>query len=139
MKGVVRAERSIKPIAERFERQDRGAHIVLTRSNRPQDFGVAEIRNGRVTRIVEKPKNPTSNWIVTGIYFYDSSVYEVIETLKMSRRGELEITDVNRACLRAGTLGFSRLHGWWADCGQGPDALLAAANLVQRTGANRTQ
>jgi len=129
-------ERSLRPIAEAFERQAEGARVVLARSKRPEAYGVAEIENGRLIRIREKPKKPKSNWIVTGIYFYDSTVYDLIAALKPSRRGELEITDVNNIYIRAGTMRFSRLKGWWADCGEDLDALLAAANLVAKTGAN---
>lgn len=131
-------ERNLRAIAAAFERQGGGARVVLTRSSRPQAYGVAEIEGRHLVRIVEKPKNPKSNWIVTGIYFYDSSVYQTIGTLKPSKRGELEITDVNNAYVRDGTMRFSRLKGWWADCGEDLDALLAAGNLVARTGANKT-
>jgi glucose-1-phosphate thymidylyltransferase len=132
-------ERSIRPIAARFERQERGAHVVLTRVKHPQAYGVADIRDGRLVRILEKPKNPPSHWIVTGIYFYDSSVYDVIATLKPSKRGELEITDVNNAYIRAGAMGFSKLKGWWADCGEDLDGLLASGLRVARTGANKPE
>ena len=130
-------QRSIAPVAEAFQRQAEGARVVLARTKNPQAYGVAEIKNGRLVGIREKPKKPKSNWIVTGIYFYDSTVYDIIASLKPSRRGELEITDVNNAYIRAGTMRFSRIKGWWADCGEDLDTLLAAANLVARTGANR--
>jgi len=130
-------ERSLRPIAASFERQAEGARVVLARAKNPQAYGVAEIKNGKLVRIQEKPRKPKSNWIVTGIYFYDSRVYDIIADLKPSRRGELEITDVNNAYIRAGAMRFSRIKGWWADCGEDLDTLLAAANMVAKTGANK--
>ena len=132
-------ERSIAPVARQFEQQPEGARVVLARSKHPENYGVAEFDGRRLVRIVEKPKKPKGDWIVTGIYFYDSTVYDVIATLKPSGRGELEITDVNNAYIKAGTLQYSRLKGWWADCGEDLDALLAAGNLVAKTGANKAE
>src|SRR5437660_1114731 len=79
--------------------------------------------------IEEKPSRPKSNYAVTGIYMYDETVFDKIKTLKPSRRGEMEITDVNNAYIREGTMNFSFLKGWWTDAGTF-DSLLRAANLV---------
>ncbi|HSN91170.1 MAG TPA: sugar phosphate nucleotidyltransferase [Anaeromyxobacteraceae bacterium] len=100
-----------------FERQRRGARIALKRVPDPHRFGVAEVRDGRVVRIVEKPRSPRSDLAVTGLYFYDAHVYDLIRTLRPSARGELEITDVNNAYLRAGELRYDVLRGWWTDAG----------------------
>ncbi len=78
---------------------------------------MAVTEGDRVVKIIEKPKDPPSSLAVTGIYFYDESVYEVIAALKPSRRGELEITDVNNAFIARGDLTFDVLPGWWTDAG----------------------
>jgi len=90
---------------------------------------VAEIQHGRVVGIEEKPQKPKSNYAVTGIYMFDETVFDKVRQLVPSRRGELEITDVNNAYIREGTMSFSYLEGWWTDAGTF-DSLLRAANLV---------
>ena len=95
-------------------------------------FGVAEVDGDRIVDIVEKPKHPKSNYAVTGIYMYDATVFDKIRTLVPSGRGELEITDVNNAYIREGTMAFSHLDGWWTDAGAF-DSLLRAANLVSQS------
>src|SRR5580704_11236357 len=97
-----------------------------------QKFGVAEVSGGRVLGIEEKPKLPKSNLAVTGIYMYDASVFDKIRTLVPSRRGELEITDVNNAYIKEGSMTFSYLNGWWTDAGTF-ESLLRAANLVAQS------
>lgn len=129
-------EGNIVQAAERFERQPRGAHIILKEVPYPQRFGVPVFDGDRITQIVEKPEDPPSPYAVTGIYFYDSSVFERIKELKPSRRGELEITDVNNSYLREGTLTHSILDGWWTDAGTF-ESLRSATNLVAETGANK--
>jgi glucose-1-phosphate thymidylyltransferase len=110
-------EDDISPYVEAFRRQGQGAKIILKEVDDPQRFGVAEIDGTRVIGIEEKPKKPRSRYAVTGIYFYDSWVWEVIGTLKPSDRGELEITDVNNAYIRKGQMTFDILPGWWTDAG----------------------
>ncbi len=95
-------------------------------------FGVAEMRGDRIVGIEEKPASPKSNYAVTGIYMYDATVFEKIRTLVPSARNELEITDVNNAYIREGSMTFSFLSGWWTDAGTF-DSLLRATNLVART------
>jgi glucose-1-phosphate thymidylyltransferase len=129
-------EGDIVQAAERFERQPRGAHIILKEVPYPQRFGVPVFDGDRITRIEEKPENPPSPYAVTGIYFYDPSVFERIKELKPSRRGELEITDVNNSYLSEGTLTYSILDGWWTDAGTF-ESLRSATNLVAETGANK--
>jgi len=97
----------------------------------PERFGVAEIKDGKVISIEEKPKKPKSNYIVTGIYMYDDQVFEIVRTLKPSGRGELEITDVNNAYLKKGELTYDFLDGWWTDSGTF-DSLLRANNLAAK-------
>ena len=93
---------------------------------------MAEVSGGKVVGIEEKPNRPKSNYAVTGIYMYDASVFDKIHTLVPSRRGELEITDVNNAYIREGNMTFSYLEGWWTDAGTF-DSLLRAANLVAQS------
>ena len=115
--------------ARRFQQQERGAHIVLKEVPDPERFGCAEIADGRILRIVEKPKQPKTAYAVTGIYFFDSSIFDKISTLKPSDRGELEITDINNMYLQEGTLSYSFLEGWWTDAGTF-ESLRRATNLV---------
>jgi len=130
-------ENNVAEAAERFRRQERGAHIILKEVDDPERFGCPEIRDGRIVRIEEKPKQPKSRYAVTGVYFYDNSVFEKIRRLRPSWRGELEITDVNNMFLEEGTLTFSVLEGWWTDAGTF-ESLRRATSLVAKTGANKT-
>lgn len=129
-------EGSIVGAVRRFARQPRGARVILKEVPDAERFGVAEIRDGRVVSIVEKPKRPKSNYAVTGIYLYDRQVFDVCRTLEPSGRGELEITDVNNWYLRRGQLSCEILDGWWTDAGT-MLSLHRAGNLVAETGANR--
>jgi glucose-1-phosphate thymidylyltransferase len=122
-------EGSIRPAADAFRKQDRGAHILLKEVPDAERFGVAEVDGGRIVGIEEKPRRPKSNYAVTGVYMYDASVFEKIKTLVPSHRGELEITDVNNAYIGEGSMTFSFLEGWWTDAGTF-DSLLRATNLV---------
>lgn len=123
-------ENSIKSHVDEFKAQKKGAKILLKEVHDPQRFGVAEVdKSGKVLSIEEKPKAPKSNLAVIGVYMYDAHVYEIISTLKPSARGELEITDVNNAYLREGTLTSSTIEGWWTDAGTFP-SLYRASRLV---------
>lgn len=110
-------QHGISKSVEAFRRQKRGARILLKEVPEPQRFGVAEIRDGRIVGVEEKPKVPKSNYAVTGIYMYDKQVFDIIKTLKPSDRGELEITDVNNAYIAQGVMSFEILEGWWTDAG----------------------
>lgn len=125
-------ERPIVPYVHRFERQASGARVLLKAVKDPQRFGVATVQNGQVTSIVEKPKRPRSRLAVTGCYMYDARVFDIIRTLKPSARGELEITDVNNAYLKAGQLRFDLLKGWWQDAGSSFEAYARAGELARR-------
>lgn len=128
-------EKSIKKAVEDFKEQPKGAKILIKEVPDPERFGVVELsaKGGKkcISRIVEKPKKPKSNYIVTGIYMYDKRVFDIIKTLKPSGRGELEITDVNNTYLERGELTYSVLKGWWTDSGTF-DSLLRANNLVAK-------
>jgi len=108
---------SLKPYLQKFVAQKKGARVLLKQVESPQRFGVAEIAKNKVVKIVEKPKKPKTNYAVTGIYFYDNTVFEIIKTLKPSGRGELEITDVNNAYIHRKHLEYDILPGWWTDAG----------------------
>jgi glucose-1-phosphate thymidylyltransferase len=129
-------ERDIRIAADQFRSEAQGAHILLKEVPDAERFGVAEVAGGRVVGIEEKPKVPKSNYAVTGIYMYDASVFDKIKTLVPSRRGELEITDVNNAYIQEGNMTFSFLEGWWTDAGTF-ESLLRAANLVAQSAARK--
>lgn len=122
-----------------FEQQERGAKILLKEVENPREYGVAELEGDRILNIEEKPQQPKANLAVIGIYLYNNDVFNVVKTLKPSRRGELEITDVNNHYIRAGTMTYEVLHGWWGDAGESIDALLKVSNLVAQTGANKAR
>jgi glucose-1-phosphate thymidylyltransferase len=91
--------------------------VVLKEVDDPQRFGVATIENDRISKIIEKPITPESKYAVTGIYLYNSSVFDIIRRCKPSKRGELEITDVNNAYILINQLRYVILDGWWTDAG----------------------
>lgn len=122
---------SLKPYAEKFVAQGAGARILLQHVPDPQRFGVAEVQDGKVIGIEEKPANPKSDYAVTGIYFYDNTVFDIIKTLKPSDRGEFEITHVNQAYIQKGQLAYDILDGWWTDAGTF-ESLARANELVKK-------
>ncbi|MGH8004464.1 MAG: sugar phosphate nucleotidyltransferase [Limisphaerales bacterium] len=121
---------SIQDEVEDFKRQRSGAKIFLKKVANPKAYGVAEVKGGRVLNIVEKPKKPKSDLAVIGIYMYDNEVFDIVKTLKPSARGELEVTDINNAYIRKGTMTYSVLKGFWADAGESIDALAEAGRRV---------
>lgn len=129
-------EGNIVEAVRAFDSQPKGGKILLKKVEDARRFGVAELRDGKVVNIVEKPKEPKSDMAVTGIYFYDSQVFDMIGKLSPSDRGELEITDVNNMYLKQGTLSYDVLNGWWTDAGTF-NSLRRATNLVAESGANR--
>jgi glucose-1-phosphate thymidylyltransferase len=124
-------EDDIKEDIKSFKKQSSGAKIFLKEVPDPERFGVAEIENGIVINIAEKPKKPKSNLAVIGLYLYDNTVFDIIKTLKPSGRGELEITDVNNAYIKKGVMTYSVIKGWWTDAGTF-ESLLKASNLVAK-------
>jgi glucose-1-phosphate thymidylyltransferase len=119
-----------------FLEQPAGAKVLLKEVDDASRFGVAELREGRVVGIEEKPRRPKSRYAVTGIYMYDHTVFDKIRGLKPSARGELEITDVNNQFIAEGTLTYDILSGWWTDAGTF-ESLRRATNLVAKMGANK--
>ncbi len=122
---------SIASYVRNFEQQESGAKILLKEVEDPQRFGVAQLEDGRVIGIEEKPAKPKSNLAVTGIYMYDAAVFDIIETLEPSDRNELEITDVNNDYIRRGLMTYDLLDGWWTDAGTF-ESLHKAGNLAAR-------
>jgi glucose-1-phosphate thymidylyltransferase len=123
---------SIREAVEDFRKQPSGAKILLKEVEDAERFGVAEMADGKILGIEEKPKKPKSNLAVTGIYMYDETVFDKVQQLKRSDRGELEITDVNNAYIAEGSMTFAQLDGWWTDAGTF-ESLLRANNLVADT------
>jgi len=110
-------EDDISKFVNDFENNDFEAMVFLKEVNDAQRFGVAEIDGEKIISIEEKPKYPKSNLAVTGLYMYNPRVFDIIKTLKPSIRGELEITDVNNNYIKAGTMIFRTLDGFWSDAG----------------------
>ncbi len=134
-------ERSLRPAAEAFERQGRGARVLLSRVPEPEHLrhlGVVEFDGeGRIRRIVEKPTDPPSPFAVTGVYFYDPDVFRVIPTLEPSGRGELEITDVNNHYIERSSMEYDVIEGFWGDAGESIDAYYQVNDFVRAHGVNR--
>jgi glucose-1-phosphate thymidylyltransferase len=133
-------ERSIKPAVDNFQAQERGGRIVLSREEEPEHLrhlGVAELDGDKVVRIVEKPEDPPSELAVTGLYFYDSAVFEFIPTLSPSARGELEITDVNNWYIEQGAMEYDVVEGFWGDAGESIDTYYEVNDFVRQNGANK--
>jgi len=135
-------ERSLADSVERFRGQQYGGRVLLAReSDREhlQHLGVPEFGgDDRLVRVVEKPGDPPSEYAVTGVYFYDGAVWDVLPTLQPSGRGELEITDVNNWYVERGAMEYDVLGGFWGDAGESIDAYYAVNDFVRRSGANRS-
>lgn len=121
-------EDNIKEDVENFKG---GAKIFLKEVPDPQRFGVAVLEGNKVVKIEEKPKEPKSNYAITGLYMYDKEVFDIIKTLKPSERGELEITDVNNYYIKKGKMKWSILKGYWTDAGTF-ESLFRASQLVKQ-------
>jgi glucose-1-phosphate thymidylyltransferase len=122
-------EGSIREAVESF---NGGAKIFLKEVEYAKRFGVAEIDGDKIVSIEEKPEKPKSNYAVTGLYIYDSHVFDIIKQLKPSHRGELEITDVNNAYISNGEMEYSIVDGYWTDAGT-MESLFRANQLVRES------
>jgi glucose-1-phosphate thymidylyltransferase len=123
---------SIESFVKEFDKGSAKAKILLKKVSDPGRFGVAEVKGDKIISVVEKPKQPTSEYAVTGIYFFSSDVFEIVKSLKFSSRNELEITDVNNAYIKRGEMSFNILDNWWTDAGTF-DSLAKATSLVRET------
>ena len=129
-------QNNIRRAVADFFTQPKGAKIMLKEVPDPERFGVADVdKKGNVLGIEEKPSQPKSNYAVIGIYMYDELVFDIISDLKPSGRGELEITDVNNAYIRQGTMTSEVLQGWWTDAGT-IESLHRAGIMIAEDGAN---
>ncbi|MFI5782566.1 sugar phosphate nucleotidyltransferase [Nocardia sp. NPDC051570] len=133
-------EYSIAPLIENAHRNPRRARLLLAElddETHLRHLGVPAFAGDRIVRIVEKPQDPPSRYAATGIYVYDSTVFDIIRTLVPSQRGELEITDVNNHYIRQGALDFDVAEGWWGDAGESIDAYYRVNDFVRESGANK--
>jgi glucose-1-phosphate thymidylyltransferase len=120
----------IQRFIDEFYRNKNNCQLVLANVKDPQRFGVADIEDGRVIRVIEKPKNPKSPFAVTGIYVYDRSIFEAVKNIKPSKRGELEISDAHQYLIDNGRrVGYCEATGWWKDTGK-PEDLLEANRFI---------
>jgi len=123
---------SLRSFAEDFIVKKRSAKVLLQKVADPERFGVAEIEGDKIINIVEKPKNPKSDYAVTGIYFFSPDVFEIIKSVKPSGRGELEISDVTNSYVKRGEMSFNILENWWTDAGTF-ESLALATELVRKS------
>jgi glucose-1-phosphate thymidylyltransferase len=128
-------ENTIAPYVRAFERQDRGARVLLKEVGDPERYGVAALDEHQVIEIQEKPKNPKSSFAVVGLYLYDTQVFDIIRGVKASPRGELEITSVNNAYIERKQLEYDVCRGRWTDAGTFDS--YAEANRILMENANR--
>ncbi len=120
----------LKRFIEAFEQSGSNCHLTLARVQDPERFGVPEIKNDRIVSIEEKPKKPKSHFAVSGIYLYDHTIFEAVNHIKPSARGELEISDAHQYLLDKGyKITYSEITGWWKDTGK-PYDLLEANRLI---------
>jgi len=132
-------EGGITSLVEQFTASDWNAQIVLKQVDNPQQFGVAELQDGRIVRLVEKPKHPPSNLAVVGIYMFDHHVFEAVNAIEPSWRGELEITHAIQYLIDKGHKVYPYVHeGWWIDTGKMED-MLEANRLVLDTNESRME
>jgi len=126
-------EDNLKKAVADFQKQKKGAKIVIKQVSDPERFGVVEFnkKGDKIAKIIEKPKNPPTNWMVPGFYLYDRRVFNVIKKLKPSARGEYEITDVNNFYVKEKTMSFHKLKGRWIDAGTF-DSLLEANIFISK-------
>lgn len=121
----------IAPLLREFATSDYNAQIVLTRVPEPQHYGVAVLENGRVVRLIEKPQTPPSDLALVGIYMFDHHIFEAVNAIRPSRRGELEITDAIQYLIDKGYRVRPYIHeGWWIDTGKPGDMIEANSKVL---------
>ncbi|TMV53058.1 spore coat protein [Paenibacillus mesophilus] len=130
-------EDDLKPFAERFKRQEQGAMVMLKEVDDLNRYGVPVFLQDHIIFIEEKPSTPKSDYCVTGVYMYDSAVFDVIRKIRPSQRGELEITDVNNVYAMNGGLQYGLLTGWWTDAGTFESLREAGERLSNADGGER--
>ena len=125
------ATRSINPYVEKFRRQKAGARVLLKEVSEPSRFGISVFDEKEIIKIEEKPNNPKSNYAVLGYYMYDQRVFDFIRELRVSHRGDLEITGVNNEYIKHSEMEYDILDGEWADAGT-LESLHSASELLTR-------
>jgi glucose-1-phosphate thymidylyltransferase len=131
---------SIKFAVDNYKSDPSGARLLLSYSediDHLRHLGVPRLKDGKITEIIEKPKDPPSNYGVTGIYMYEPGVFEIISDLKPSDRGELEITDVNNHYVKIGDVKYDILEGFWGDAGESIEAYWQVNDYVRKYGVNK--
>ena len=124
-------QKSIKDFGINFEQSDAAASILLCEVDNPSRFGIADIQDGQIKKIMEKPQNPPTNLAVTGIYFLTPIIFDIIKRLKPSWRNELEITDALDNLLKQNNnIGFETLTDYWKDTGTPEDIINANAQVL---------
>ncbi|MDQ3877131.1 MAG: sugar phosphate nucleotidyltransferase, partial [Actinomycetota bacterium] len=120
-------QEDLRPFVDAYSTQERGAKILLKQVSieDARRFGVAHVEGSTINGIVEKPQEPSSDLVVTGCYMYDRRVFDIIDSLEPSARGELEITDVNNAYVDRGAMEYDVIEGFWGDAGESIDAYYA--------------
>lgn len=114
----------LKALEDAFENQNSDALVALTKVSNPSQFGIAEVSNGKITKLIEKPKEPKSDLAIAGAYFMTPAIFDIIKMLKPSWRNELEITEAFQIMLERGMkIGYSVIRGWWKDTGTAEEFL----------------
>jgi glucose-1-phosphate thymidylyltransferase len=127
--------KGIVPFVDQFVREQPAAQILLTPVPDPEMFGVAELQNGQVVRLVEKPKNPVSNLALVGVYMFSTAIFDSVKSIKPSFRNELEITDAIQDLIDRGlTVTPHLVEGWWKDTGKLEDMLEANRLILETLG-----
>jgi len=126
-------ENNLKKAVNDFEKQEKGAKLVIKKVPDPERFGVMSFnkKGDKISKITEKPKNPATNWAATGFCLYDNRAFDIIRKLKPSARGEYEYTDLNNFYVKEGTMTFQKVQGRWFDAGTF-DSLLQASAFVAK-------
>lgn len=126
-------ENGVTDIVQDFQREEANAMLMLTEVENPTSFGVARLKDGEIVQLIEKPKDPPSNLAIVGVYLFDHHIFEAIEQIKPSRRGELEITDAIQLLIeRDHSVRPHLVKGWWKDVGRPQDMLDANRLLLER-------
>jgi glucose-1-phosphate thymidylyltransferase len=129
----------LAPLVARFREEKPNSQILLARVPNPSQFGVAELRDGNVVRLIEKPKTPPSDLALVGVYMFDSTIFEAVKAIVPSARGELEITDAIQWLIDHGYLVRPHvIEGWWKDTGRLED-MLEANRIILDTLTPRTE
>ncbi len=124
-------EEDLSSAVTEFQNSASKAHVFLKEVDEPQHYGVPAFNGDQIAEIIEKPSDPPSPFAVVGCYIYTPDVFKVIDGIKPSARGELEISDVNDHYVKQSALSYSKLQGYWGDCGESIDGMMEVARYAQ--------